>query len=200
MLDNENTKNQNETIKLLHQRRSIRSFLDKPVEPDVLENILKAGIKAPSGGNLQPYSIIKVENKETNKKLAEMCWQDFIGKTPVNLIFCLDFRRNKQLADYFVAPYTANHSFRHFWIAFQDTIIAAQNISTAADASGLGSCYIGTLLEHFEKIIEMFKLPEGVFPVVMLCLGYPKTEPKITKKFEIDIMVHDEVYNDIPMN
>lgn len=188
----------NETIKLLHERASVRNYLDKPIEPDILEAILKAGIHAPTGGNLQPYSIIKIESKETKEKLAELCWQDFIGKAAVDLIFCLDLRRNKRLADIGVAPHTAYHSFRHFWVSFQDTIIAAQNICTAADAFGLGSCYIATILERIEEIIRMCELPEGVFPVVLLCLGYPKTQPKVTNKFGLEIMVHNETYVDMP--
>jgi FMN reductase [NAD(P)H] len=188
----------NETIKLLHERGSVRSYLDKPIEPEILDAVLKAGIHAPTGGNLQSYSIIKIENKETMGKLAKLCWQDFIGEAAVDLIFCIDHRRHKRLADIGVAPHTTYHSFRHFWVSFQDTIIAAQNICTAADALGLGSCYIGTILEHFEKIIEMCEIPEGVFPVVLLCLGYPKTKPKVTNKFGLEIMVHDETYADIP--
>ena len=198
-MSNQQSKNiQNETIKLLHERASLRSYLDKPIEPEILDAVLKAGIHAPTAGNLQSYSIIKIENKETKEKLAELCWQNFIGEASVNLIFCIDHRRHKRIADIGVAPHTTYHSFRHFWVSFQDTIIAAQNICIAADALGLGSCYIGTILEHFEKIIKMCKLPEGVFPVVLLCLGYPKTKPEVTNKFGLEIMVHDETYSDVP--
>jgi nitroreductase len=187
-----------EAMTLLHTRGSVRNFEDKPIPEELLQQVLQAGIHAPTGGNLQPYSIIRIENRETNIKLGEMCWQKFIGTAAVNLLFCIDWRRNRRLAEIGAAPFTAQNSFRHFWISFQDTIITAQNICTAADAAGLGSCYIGTILEHMETLIEMCELPDGVFPVVLLCLGYPKTGPSVANKLGQEIMVHHETYSDIP--
>lgn len=173
-----NDKYPNQTLKLLVERASCRSFSDKKVSPDVLQLIFAAGVHAPTGGNLQPYSIIKIENDETKQKLAEMGEQGIIGKAPVLLLFCIDWRRIERWAKLEVAPFTATSSFRHFWISFQDTIICAQNICTAADSLGLGSVYIGTILEFFTDIRDMFQLPKGIFPVVLLCLGYPKVKPR----------------------
>lgn len=186
----------NETLKLLHERASCRSFSDKKIEPEVLQNILDAGIHAPTGGNLQPYSVIKIEKQDTKEKLAEMCGQDFIGSAPVDLLFCIDWYRLKRWAALKAAPFSATSSFRHFWISFQDTVIAAQNMCTAADALGLGSVYIGTILEYFREMIEMFRLPDGVFPVVLLCLGYPKGKRHPRKKLGTDVIVHEERYHD----
>ena len=188
----------NETMKLLIERGSCRSFLDKKIPADVLNLILRAGIHAATGGNLQPYSIIKIEDKQTSEKLGEMCQQKFIGEAPVNLIFCLDWHRLERWAKLEKAPFSARSAFRHFWIGFQDVIIAAQNICTAADAMGLGSVYIGTILDFPRDIIRMFELPNGVFPVVLLCLGYPKVRPAPRKKLAVDVMVHDEKYREFP--
>jgi len=187
----------NETMRLLIERSSCRSFEDKKIPPDTLNPVLRAGIHAPTGGNLQPFSIIKIENKAVSEKLGEMCRQKFIGTAPVNLIFCIDWRRTERWAKLETAPYAANNSFRHFWIAFQDTIIAAQNICTAADAMQLGTVYIGTIMEYFDDIRKMFELPDGVFPVVLLCLGYPKERPSPRKKLAVDVIVHDEKYRDL---
>ncbi len=186
----------NETIRLLHERSSCRSYDDKKVPDDVLKLVLEAGIHAPTGGNLQPYSIIKIEDKKVNQKLGKMCGQEFIGTAPINLLFCMDWRRLRRWAELETAPFSATGSFRHFWISFQDTIIAAQNICTAADAVGLGSVYIGTVLEFFRELKDMFELPDGVFPVVLLCLGYPKARPQPKKKLGVDIIVHDEKYHE----
>lgn len=186
----------NETIKILHERASVRNFSEKMIEPDVLENILKAAVHGPSGGNLQPWSIIKIENKETSKKLGDMCHQKFIAKAPVNLLFCMDLRRNERLAERGFAPYSVRYSFRHFWISFQDTVIAAQNICNAADSYSIGSCYIGTIMEFYDGVARMFELPQGVYPVVLLCLGYTDNYPKSKNKFGIKYMVHNEKYKD----
>jgi nitroreductase len=185
----------NETMKLLFERSSCRSFLDKTIPHEVLNAILEAGTHSASAGNLQPYSIIKIENLENRLKIAEMCGQSFIGKAPVLLLFCLDLHRNERWAKLEVAPFTAASSFRHFWVSFQDTIVCAQNICTAADSMGLGSVYIGTVIDYPADIERLFKLPKGVFPVVLLCLGYPKMRPKPANKLGPDVVVHSECYS-----
>ena len=189
----------NETIRLLLERSSCRSFFDKEIPEDILNTILKAGIHAATGGNLQPYSIIKIKDDDVKRKLTTLCGeQEFIYTAPVDLLFCIDWHRLERWAKLQNTPFTANNSFRHFWISFQDTIIAAQNICTAADAFGLGSVYVGTVLECFRELRDILKLPDGVFPVVLLSLGYPKVRPASKKKLDIDIIVHDEKYQDLP--
>ncbi len=188
----------NDTIRLLMERSSCRSYTDQNIPPDTMKLILEAGVHAATGGNLQPYSIIKIENKETNRKLEKLCGeQPWVGNAAANLLFCIDWRRSKRWAELEDAPYTATQSFRHFWISFQDTIIAAQNICTAADALGLGSVYIGTVIDRLGEVRDLCELPEGVFPAVLLCLGYPTRRPAPKKKLGVAAVVHDEVYRDL---
>lgn len=187
----------NPTLRLLLERSSCRSFRDQMIPEEALQLVLDAGNHAPTGGNLQPYSIIKVENRDTKKKLAELNEdQVFIETAPVDLIFCIDWHRIQRWAELEVAPFTATKSFRHFWISFQDTIIAAQNICTAADAVGLGSVYVGTIIDRLREHRELLRLPDGVFPVVLLSLGYPKVRPGIKKKLGVKAIVHSEVYRE----
>jgi nitroreductase len=193
------SEHQNETIRLLVERASCRKFKDEKVPADVMHTILRAGIHAATGGNLQPYSIIKIEDEAVRKKLAELNLnQPCVEAAPVSLLFCIDWRRLERWANRENAPFSATSSFRHFWISFQDTVITAQNIVTAADALGLGSVYIGTVLECFRKIRDMFDLPRGVFPVVLLCLGYPEKRPEPRNKLPVEIVVHDGRYREIP--
>jgi nitroreductase len=187
----------NETLRLLFERSSCRNFLEKRIPPDVLQLVLEGGTRAPTAGNLQPYSIIKIQNKETKRKLAEMCGQSFIGKAPILLFFCIDLHRNERWASLEAAPYTATNSFLHFWVSFQDTIICAQNICTAADSMGLGSVYIGTVIEKPKDVQTLLKLPRGVFPVVLLCLGYPTSRPARRRKLGPDVIVHSERYHEM---
>ncbi len=190
---------ENETIRLLHGRASLRKFKDRKVPEDVMHTILLAGIHAPTGGNLQPYSIIKIEDRAVRKELAELnVNQPYVEAAPVSLLFCIDWHRLERWAELETAPFSATSSFRHFWISFQDTIIAAQNVSTAADAMGLGSVYIGTVLECFRELRDMFDLPKGVFPVVLLCLGYPEKRPEPRNKLPVEVVVHDGRYREIP--
>jgi nitroreductase len=188
----------NKTMKLLFERGSCRNYLSKKIPKKVLNQVLEAGTHAPTGGNLQPYSIIKIEKKRIKEKLATMCFQKFMAKAPVHLLFCMDLYRLKKWAELEVAPYNAHNAFRCFWISFQDTVICAQNICTAADAMGLGSVYIGTIMEFPEQVKKMFGLPKGVFPVVLLCMGYPVSKPVIRRKLGTNAVVHDEKYRSLP--
>ncbi|MFW6173482.1 MAG: nitroreductase family protein [Elusimicrobiota bacterium] len=187
----------NETLKLLNERASLRSFSDEPVKDETLKQILEAGTNAASGGNLQPFSIIKIRDKKKMEKLVELGNQTFIKAAPVNLLFCIDYYRLRKIAEIEKAPFTATSSFAHFWIALEDTVIVAQTVCTAADSLGLGSVYIGTIFtepETLKSCKQLFELPEGVLPVVLVSMGYPKVKPPIRKKFDIDTIVHSEKY------
>lgn len=195
--DNASRLHPNETMRLLLERSSCRSFFDRKIPPEVMDAVLEAGIHAPTGGNLQPYSIIRIEDAAVKQRLDELNEnQMFIAAAPVDLVFCLDWRRLRRWARLQDAPFTADRSFRHFWISFQDTIIAAQNICTAADAMGLGSVYVGTVLECFREVKELLALPDLVFPVVLVSLGYPKERPKPKRKLGLEAIVHTEKYRD----
>ena len=185
----------NPTIQTLLERASCRSFTDDPIPPETLQLVLEAGVRAASGGNLQPTSIVQIEGQETKDWLAEECGQSFIAQAPVLLTLCIDWWRGKRWAELEVAPISATRSFRHFWISFQDTVICAQSICTAADALGLGSCYIGTVIDLVPALCERLELPEGVFPVVLLCLGVPRHPPKVRRKLDQAVVVHKERYH-----
>jgi len=187
----------NETLKLLNERASLRAFLEDEVTDEVLDQVLQAGIHSASGGNLQPFSIIKIRDKDMMEKVVDFGNQPFIKTAPVNLLFCIDFYRLKRIAKIEKAPFTATKSFAHFWIALQDTIIAAQSICTACDSFGLGSVYIGTIFTDpvsFNGSKELFELPEAVIPVVLVSLGYPKIKPKIANKYGLETIVHENRY------
>jgi len=187
----------NETMRLLFERGSCRAYKDREVPPEVMRAVLETGTHAPTGGNLQPYSIIKIEDKETRQWFVELGFQEFVGEAPVLLLFCIDWKRIERWAELEVAPFTATNSFPHFWISFQDTIMCAQNICTAADAMGLGSCYIGSVIGFFPELRRRFKLPNGVFPVILLCLGYPRQKILPRKKLGPEVIVHDEIYREL---
>lgn len=187
----------NPLIDQLHARATCRDFSDRPVPDDVLDAVLEAGVRAPSGGNLQPYSIILVRDKSTAQRLSVLNEdQPFIADAPVNLLFCIDWHRSRRWASLYDAPFSADRSFRHFWISLQDTIIAAQSICIAADSVGLRSCYVGTVMESVAEVRAMFGMPPGVFPVVLLSVGYPDAELRRRLKFPQSVMVHHEAYQD----
>ncbi len=187
----------NKTLKLLFNRASCRAFKTKKISPAVVNKIIEAGIHAPTGGNLQPYSVIKIEKRTAIARLAKLCGQKFMKTAPLHFVFCVDFYRLKRWAKMEHAPFSADRALRPFWIAFQDTVLCAQNMCTAADALGLGSVYIGPIFDRIPEIRKLCKLPKGVIPVVSLVVGYPSIFPASRKRLKTKIVVHNEVYRDI---
>jgi nitroreductase len=191
----------NETLRLLHRRGSCRHFKDKKIPGDVLEHIFGAAVHAPSAGNLQAFSIVKIEDPERRKKLMKICGnQRFIGEAPLNLVICVDERMNMRWAELDVAPYAHTSCLFWFLMDFQLTGIIGQSICTAADSLGIGSCYVGNALSSAGKVAELLELPEGVFPGTLISLGYPAEKPPIMKKHRISTVLHDEKYRDLPDN
>lgn len=191
----------NDTMKLLFERGSCRSFDDRVIDPRIINDILGAGLHAASGGNLQPYSIIKIQSDAQKDALVNICgMQALVKEAPLNLLFCLDWRRISRWAEAENAPFVAYDSGKHFWIGFQDVVIAAQSVCTAADSYGLGSVYLGTVESCFDQLRTLCDLPDGVLPIVMVSIGYPKDPIVIKNKLMQEAVIHDGVYKDTPID
>lgn len=168
----------NEMIRQLHARKSVRAFEEKPVAPELKRAILEAAMAAPTAGNQQMYTIIDVTDDSLKQKLSVSCDnQPFIATAPVVLVFCADFQK------WYDAFVEAGCSPRKpgvgdLMLAVTDTAIAAQNAVTAAESLGLGSCYIGDIMENCEIHREMLNLPDYVFPAAMLVIGWPTQQQK----------------------
>ena len=185
-----------EAVKHMTDRRSIRNFIDKKIPDEDLKLILEAGLKAATGGNLQPYSIIVERDKEKNKALSKMCGgQPFIEHADTNLIFVFDWYKYSIYAKQKNAPFNNRKIYMHFLIAIEDVMCAAQTIETAAHMLGIGSCYVGSSNSCGKEIIDAYGMPQLTYPVVILSLGYAaeKLPPK-APKMPYDMMVFEGKY------
>jgi FMN reductase [NAD(P)H] len=187
----------NEVLKTIEERASCRSFLEKKIPEDIMNQILDAACSATSGGNFQAYSIIKVTDKEKKLKLQEYSRdQKFIGKAPVSLVFCIDYRRIKRINEIEPCPFDFTEQFKDLWMTIIDASISGHTACLAAESLGLKSIYIGNILNEAGKVSTLLNLPPYVFPVIMVTMGYPKSSIKPPKKYDRNIMVHDEEYKD----
>jgi FMN reductase (NADPH)/FMN reductase [NAD(P)H] len=196
----------NETLQLIHKRRSVRAYEDKPIPYDVVESLIKFTLRAPTAGNMMLYTILKVDDQEMKEKLADSCDdQPFIAKAPLLLVFLADYQR---WYDFFLrsdveglckqrGTELRKPGVGDLMMAVNDTLIAAQNAVIAAEALGLGSCYIGDILEKYEFHRDLFKLPKYVLPVTMLCVGYPREseeERPLSRRFDPKFVVQHNHY------
>lgn len=181
---------------LMINRRSVRVFLDKEIPENLTEKLLNAANNAPSGGNIQPISIITVKKKETKEKLAKIIGpQPWVKNAPLSLIFCLDFHRVKKWAELSKTDFQGEHSLGHFLIGYADLICAAQNVVMTAESFQLGSVYIGSIQGSMDGVREYFSIPKYVLPLMLVSIGYPKSKPEKMPKLEKNVIVHDEKYS-----
>jgi len=190
----------NEVIKQLKERKSVRAFTDRPITAEETAAILEAAANAPTAGNQQLYTIINVTDAKLKAELAESCdHQPFIAKAPLVLVFCADCRKwYNAFLQFGCEP--RELGVGDLMLAVSDTNIAAQNAVVAAHSLGIGSCYIGDIMENAEKQRELLSLPKYVFPAAMLVFGYP-TEQQIQRpkppRSDMRHIVHENAYRDM---
>ncbi len=182
---------------VIMRRRTVRSFTDQPVEEEKVQKLLDAAIQAPSGGNIQPISIIRIEKAEGRDKMAKLAVnQPWVAKAPLCLLFCIDFHRTGKWAEAEGASYGGEKALMSFLLAYADVFCSAENAVLCATSLGLGTVYIGMVLAAMTEIRQEFGLPDKVVPVVALCVGYPKKVPTGITKLSRAAMVHSERYEE----
>ncbi|MEG0592494.1 MAG: nitroreductase family protein, partial [Coprobacillus sp.] len=188
----------NQTIKELYDRKSVRMYTDEPITADEKKLILESALQAPTAGNMMLYSIIDVQNQDLKNELAKRCDnQPFIAKAPLVLIFCADYQKWYDMFNEYT-PGVPKLEESDLFLATQDCIIAAQNAVVAAESMGIGSCYIGDILENFEANQELLNLPKYAVPFVMVVFGRP-TEQQMNrqkpKRFAVEDVVSVDKYH-----
>lgn len=195
----------NKILKTIYNRKSLRLFSDRKITKKDKEKLFNAARRAPTAGNLMSYTIIDVTDQAIKERLAETCdKQPMIAKAPMVLIFLADMQRLYDYFRYSKVPELCEKKGLIYstpkegdlLLAANDAIVAAQNVVIAAESLGMGSCYIGDIIENIEEHREMLLLPPWTFPVTMLIIGYPKKRetkepvPRFPEKF----IVHENSY------
>lgn len=180
----------NEITRSLKERKSVRVFTQREIGEEIKEEILLCAVNAPTAGNQQLYTILDIRNNELLEKLSVTCDnQPFIKDSKFTLIFCADFRKwYNAFFDTGCEP--REPSVGDFILSIDDAVIAAQNAVTAAWSFGIGSCYIGDIMELCEVHREILNLPEYVFPAAMVVFGYPADSQIRRNKPERAAMKH----------
>lgn len=184
-----------ELYELLTRRRSVRNFKPDDVPDEIVEQLVRAANNAPTGGNMQPLSIVAVREPESRAALGEMVGsQPWVKNAPLSMIFCLDFWRLKEWAEMSGVAFRGNEALSHFLIGYADVMCAAQTVVILAESLGLGSVYVGTVQYVADDVRDYFEMPAYVFPMMLLSLGYPKTVPRNVPKLAVDVVFHEERY------
>jgi FMN reductase (NADPH) len=178
----------NPVIESLLKHRSVRKFQARALEPEVLDTILNAGIRAATAHNLQHYSILVVDDPAKKKALS-----DDPKVENATMIFALaDEYRNKRWLDANGAPFFYNHPSNLF-VAMWDAILVLQNIVTAAESLGLGTVFISK--GQAMDIHGVLGAPDYIFPAGLVLVGYPDEDPPLRPRLPLQAVFHHNGYH-----
>ena len=195
----------NPTLEVIEKRRSTRVYDPTPLSEAERDAILHAALRAPTAGGMMLYTIIEVTQQATKDKLAVTCdHQPFIATAPYLLLFLADYQR---WMDLYAAAGCEQRAAElgisvrppaegDLVLSLMDALIAAQTAVIAAESLGIGSCYIGDIVENYEIHQALFDLPRYTFPAALVCFGRPAkipTNPQ-TPRFERQFIVHQDHY------
>lgn len=189
----------NVTINQLLNHKSARSYQDKPVENEKIDQIIRAVQQAPNWNNFQMVSIVTITNPEKRKKITKLCGdQEYVNLSPVFLVFCADYYRIS------LALGKLNQNLESVLKDIDTLIVGANEVGiavgtavAAAEALGLSTVPIGDARLHAKEMVVELELPKYVFPMVGLCIGYAtENEDRIiSPRLPKEAVCFENVYN-----
>ena len=180
------------------ERTTIRIFeKDKKIPEEFVKNILLAGIRAPSAGNIQPRTIIVVKDEAVKEQLYQLCEeQAFMKAAPLWIVMCVDLHRHLKAAELTGVKYDYR-GILPYTLSVLDASLSLENMVIAAEALGLGSVMIGSIIEHPEEGRKILELPKYCLAFCVLCVGYPKRKFGTREKWDYKVIVCEDRYKDI---
>lgn len=178
------------------EHRSLRRYRPDPVTPELLRLLCACALSAPTKSDLQQADIIHVADAAKRQRivahLPDMAW---ILDAPAFLVFCGNNRRIRHIGQWRGKPF-ANEHLDHFMNAAVDAGIVMMNFISAAEAAGLGTCPISAIRNAIDTVSHELELPEGVFPIAGLCVGYPASPGHISPRLPLEVTVHTDRYDE----
>jgi FMN reductase [NAD(P)H] len=178
------------------RRRTHRRFAAHPVPEPLLRVLLGAAFSASSKSDFQQATVVRVVDRGKRDRLAalvsDMPW---IGTAPVFLVFCGDAHRLEQIGE-MRRHFNENGQLEGFFNAAVDAALVLQTFILAAETVGLGCCPISVIRNHADTVGQILDLPDKVFPVAGLCVGYPAAAGYSSMRLPLDATVHLDSYDD----
>lgn len=181
---------------LLLSHRSIRKFTDQPVDTELLQTLIRCGQAAATSSNVQAVTVINVVDPQKREAMAELSGgQKYVAGAGAFLVWCADMHRPGVACRRQGGEYAAGMT-EQFIIATVDVALAAQNCVIAAESHGLGICYIGGIRNDPARMSELLEIPDHVYPVFGLCLGYPAQDPEVKPRLPLSAVLMTDRYDD----
>jgi nitroreductase len=185
-----------DTLKTIAGHRSHRAYADRPIPPDLLRLLCACALSAPSKSDLQQADIVQVADPTLRTQIADLLPDNpWVREAPVFLVFCGDNRRIRQASDLRGKTF-ANDHLDAFMNAAVDAGIVLSTFIRAAAAVGVGCCPISAVRNHAATISELLGLPDWVFPLAGLCVGYPHAAGQISPRLPLEVTVHVDRFDE----
>jgi nitroreductase len=185
-----------DTLIGLLSHRSHRAYTEDPVDENLLTVLMACALSSPSKSDLQQADIIRVRDPEKRRVVSELIpSMPWVEDAPVFLVFCGNGRRVRQLSELRGSKFANDHLDAFFNAAVDAAIVMATFIN-AAEAVGLGCCPISVVRNHCEELNALLELPDWVFPVAGMCLGYPQSEGRLSQRLPLDVTTHTDVFDE----
>lgn len=181
--------------KLLNSHVSIRKFTNKEITEEEELQIISTAQRSPTSSNLQAYSIVGIRDKVTKNILAELSGnQSHVANSSLFLVFCADLFRIKQINE------KKNYEFHGdltemFIIATVDASLAACRALISAQSLNIGGVMVGGIRNNPEEVCSLLNLPEFVYPVMGMSLGYPEQDSEVKPRLKTEGIYHKEKYS-----
>jgi nitroreductase/FMN reductase [NAD(P)H] len=176
-------------------RRTHRQYTDQPIDDDLFDVLLACGLSASSKSDLQQASIVVVDDADKRAQIASwipsMPW---LANAPRLLVFCGDHSRLRIASDMRNKPFP-NDNVDQFMNAAVDAALVMQTFTLAAESVGLGCCPISEVRSYIDALSELLALPDHVFPIAALCVGYPSREGFVSMRLPTSLTVHRDQYD-----
>lgn len=182
-------------METIANRRTVRQYSGRDIEQELLNKLLTLAARTQTMGNLQLYSVVVTRSAEGKAALAPAHFnQPMVQAAPVVLTICADFRRTTTWGE-FRKGHPGYDNFLSFMNAATDALLYTQTFCNLAEEAGLGLCFLGTTIYQPMTVIQALKLPQLVFPVATLTVGWPAEEPPLSDRLPLESFVHDETYH-----
>lgn len=184
------------TLAVMLGHRVCRRFGAQPVPGELLDLVLAATFSTPSKSDLQQCSVVVVRDAGRRAAIAELIpSMPWIADAPHFLVFCGDSRRIRRVAERAGIPF-ANDHLDAFLNAASDAAMHLSSFVWAAEAVGLGTCPISVVRNHIDEVAAIIELPEHVFPLAGMCVGWPEGEQRTSPRLPLEVTTHLDRYDD----
>lgn len=183
-------------MQLLRSHRSIRRFQRKPIPQPLVEALVAAGQAASTSSFIQACTLIQVNDPADRERLAAYAGgQAYVATAPLFLVFCADMQRHRLACEMNGVEMHSGYT-EQFITATVDCALFAQNMMVAAEGQGLGGVFIGGIRNRIAEVAELLALPELVYPVFGMCLGWPDQDPQVKPRLPLEVVLKQDRYDD----